>query len=143
MGTAPGAVLRQICRERPLLPAFAAELFVERLRTLGPDADAAFPMVIERKRDTVAAALRLVLLNADMLETVRDVLVRSDLPVPGASRSPEFLGAARDHLLAALRDVADDAYAGAPEGAWAQASDIVIGAIFGGGFAASAARRAA
>ncbi|MEL7471822.1 MAG: hypothetical protein AAGK04_00775 [Planctomycetota bacterium] len=123
--------LRGVFAERPLLPAFAAALFVERMLVGEGQGEAAGAMDLERRRDAVASAIRTVMHNADMLEAVRNVLVRSDLPVVDATSSSAFVEEARRHLETSLREVADDAYAWAPEGVWREAAAVVIASLFG------------
>lgn len=127
----PGQALRSIAQRQPLLPILAAELFIERVRTLGPQADSALPFELDRKRDAVASALRLVLLNGDMLPRVREVLVHSEMPVANAARSPEFLREAHAHLMSALREVSDGAFAAVSAEAFRDVAGIVVDALFG------------
>jgi len=128
-----GAMLRRIAQRQPLLPVLAAELFIERLGSLGPAADSTLPFDLGRKRDAVAAAVRLTLLNGDMLGQVRRVLVRSDVPVANAARSPEFIEAARVYLVAALQEVSDGAFQDIDPGVCDEVGAVVIAALFGPG----------
>lgn len=113
------------------MPTTAAESFVERMTAVPLEDDLAFPVRVERRRESVAAAIRLVALNAEMAGTIRGVLDRSALPVPGNTHDESFHTRVRTELEAAILGVLPELPDASEAEGWGEVAQIVAGSLFG------------
>lgn len=130
--------ISQTIRNAPLVPTTAAESFVERMSAVPLEENLAFPVRVDRRRESVAAAIRLVALNAEMAETIRGVLDRSALPVPGDTHNDDFHGRVREELEAALLGVLPELPSASEADGWGEIAQIVAGSLFGASLKAAA-----
>ena len=123
--------ISQTIRNAPLVPTTAAESCVERMSAIPLEENLAFPVRVDRRRESVAAAIRLVALNAEMAGTIRGVLDRSSLPVPGNTHDEAFPARVRAELEAATLGVPPEFPSASEADAWAETAQIVAASPFG------------
>lgn len=104
-----------------------ADAVVQRLQFIEPNGAATINLA--RRSRTIAAALDMVIANADIAEEIRQTLSESSVPVVGDLKNATLAARVRTEMLDAIRDSAttwDDQLAED----WADVIDTVAGAIF-------------
>ena len=107
-------------------PEELAERFAARL--MEHDLDG---LDVRTKHRSIAAALSLVVHNADMLESIQGVLSRSRVPVIGRLPDRSSLRRVRDLLLDTIEESASEAFDDRLVDDWSQVVDAVCSAMFG------------
>lgn len=123
--------IAQTLRTYPLLPATAAELFVERMGRMPLERGVRFPVQMDRRRDSVAAAIRMIGLNAPMAGSIQAVLERSAMPVAGNPKHAGFHGRVQDELLEAIRGAIPGGIAPEDGAGWEEIVGLVATTLFG------------
>lgn len=115
--------LRQSVSNTPAI----ADAVVQRLTLIEPNG--AMPINLASKSRTIAAALDMVIANADIADEIRRTLDESSVPVVGDLKNATLATRVRDEMLCAIRDEAvtwDDELARD----WSEVIETVTGAIF-------------
>lgn len=112
-------------------PQQVADAIIDRLQRIELKPGAAFPTDFSRKRESITAALIMVIANAEQVETIQGVLKRSNVPVVGDLRDEEVAEAIRKEMLDALRSLAGERWDEELASDWSRVVNLVAGAMFG------------